>query len=114
MITFEDFQKIDLRVGEITAVEKVDGSGKLLKFSVDLGDPSAGSGQGLGQRQLVAGIGRFYQPEELVGKQIIVLVNLEPKIIKGLESQGMILAADDGKPALLTPDKPMANGAKIR
>jgi len=107
MITFDDFQKIDLRVGKIVAAEKVEGSDKLLKFSVDLGSE-------IGQRQLVAGIGQFYQPEELAGKQIVVIVNLEPKIIKGLESQGMLLAADDGRPALLAPDKPMVNGAKVR
>lgn len=107
MFTFEDFQKIDLRVGKIITVEKVDGSDRLLKFLVDLGPE-------IGQRQLVAGIAQFYQPEEMVGKQIVVVINLESKIIKGLESQGMLLAADDGRPSLLIPDKSMANGAKVR
>ncbi|MCX6789779.1 MAG: methionine--tRNA ligase subunit beta [Candidatus Gribaldobacteria bacterium] len=105
MINFEDFQKIDLRVGKIIVAEKVEGSEKLLKLQVDLGVE-------IGPRQIIAGIAQVYQPEEMAGKQIVVIVNLEPKIIKGLESQGMLLAADDGQPVLLTPDKPIANGAK--
>jgi len=107
MISFEDFQKLDFRVGSVVGIERVEGSDKLLKLQVDLGPE-------LGQRQLAAGIAKFYQPEEMVGKQIVVVVNLEPKVFKGLESQGMLLAADDGRPTLLVPDKPMTNGAKVR
>ena len=107
MITFEDFQKIDLRVGKIVVAEKVEGSEKLLKLQVDLGIE-------LGQRQIVAGIAQVYQLEELVGKQIVVIVNLETKIIKGLESQGMLLAAGEGEIAILSPDKEIMPGSKIK
>ncbi|MDD5750387.1 MAG: methionine--tRNA ligase subunit beta [Candidatus Pacebacteria bacterium] len=107
MITIDDFQKLDLRVGRVTAVEPVDGSDRLLKLMVDLGPE-------IGQRQIIAGLAQFYQPQDLSGRQIIVLVNLQPRSIKGHESQGMLLAADDGQAALLAPDKPMINGARVR
>ncbi len=107
MITFEDFQKLDLRVGKITVAENVEGSDKLLRLLVDLGPE-------IGERQIVAGIVQFYQPEDLIGQQIVVVVNLEPKIFKGLESQGMLLAADDKGPVLLSPDKEVAPGTKVR
>ena len=106
MISFEEFQKIDLRIGKIVEVEKVEGSNKLLKLKVDLGDE---------KRQLVAGIAKFYQPKNLIGREIVVVVNLEPKILKGIESQGMLLAADfEGRPVLLKPDAKVLPGTKIR
>jgi len=105
-INFEEFQKIDLRVGKIIEAEKIEGTDKLLKLKVDLGGE---------KRQLVAGIAKFYQPEDLIGKEIIVVANLEPKILRGIESQGMLLAADvEGKPVLLKPDKEVPPGTKIR
>jgi len=105
-INFEEFQKIDLRVGKIIEAEKIEGTDKLLKLKVDLGEE---------KRQLVAGIAKFYQPEDLIGKEIVVVANLEPKILKGVESQGMLLAADvEGKPVLLKPDKEVPPGTKIR
>jgi len=114
MINFNEFQKIDLRVGKIVEAEKVEGTEKLLKLKVDLGtDPSINSGQEI--RQIVAGIAQFYQPEDLIGKEIVVVVNLEPRILKGIESQGMLLAADaEGRPILLRPDKEVPPGTKIR
>ena len=106
MINYEDFQKLDIRVATILEAELVPETTKLLKLKVDLGEE---------QRILVAGIGETYKPEDLVGKQIPILANLEPKIIKGIESNGMILAADvDGKAILLHPDKLVPSGAKIR
>jgi methionine--tRNA ligase beta chain len=106
MISFEDFQKIDLRVGKIIKVEKIEGSEKLLKLKVDLGKEV---------RQIVAGIAKFYKPEDLVGKEIIVVANLEPKKLMGLESQGMLLAAEkDGEPVILIPEKEVLPGTKIR
>jgi len=106
MISFNEFQKIDLRVGKIVEAEKVEGTDKLLKLKVDLGAE---------KRQLVAGIAQFYQPEDLIGKEIVVVVNLEPRILKGIESQGMLLAADvEGRPILLRPDKEVPPGTKIR
>jgi methionine--tRNA ligase beta chain len=105
-IKFEDFQKIDLRIGKILKAEKVEKSEKLLKLVVDLGDE---------KRQLVAGIGKFYEPDDLVGKEIVVVANLEPKKLMGIESQGMILAADkEGEPVLLIPEKEVPPGTIIR
>ena len=107
MINFEEFQKVDLRVGKILEAEKVDGSEKLLKLQVDLGLE-------IGQRQIIAGIQQFYAPEDLLGRGIVVVVNLEPRVLRGLESQGMLLAANDNGPVLLMPDKEVSPGVKIR
>lgn len=105
-IKFEDFQKIDLRVGKIIEAERVKNSEKLLKLIVDLGSE---------KRQLVAGIGKFYSPESLIGKEVVVVFNLEPKKIMGIESQGMLLAADiGGKPIILVPEKEVPPGTKIK
>ena len=97
MISFEDFQKIDLRVAKIIKAEKIEGSEKLLKLEVNLGKEV---------RQIIAGIAKFYKPEDLVGKEIVVVANLEPKKLMGFESQGMLLAAEkDGEPVILVPEK---------
>jgi methionine--tRNA ligase beta chain len=112
MINFEEFQKVDLRVAKVITAEKVEGSEKLLKLQVDLG-PSTGSGQE--KRQIVAGIAQFYKPEDLTDKEIVIVVNLEPKTVFGLESRGMLLAADDsGRPVILILDKEVPPGTKIR
>lgn len=106
MIKFEDFQKIDLRVGKIIEAERVKNSEKLLKLIVDLGSE---------KRQLVAGIGKFYSPENLVGKEVVVVFNLEPRKIMGIESQGMLLAADfEVEPIILVPEKEVPPGTKIK
>ena len=112
-MTFEEFKKLDLRIGKITAAEKVEGSEKLVKLTVDLGDS---------ERQIIAGIGEYYSPEELANRKIAVVANLEPKIMMGLESQGMLLAADTPEgPVLLMPDETRLStgreipvGAKVR
>lgn len=104
-ITFTDFKKLDIRVGKIISAEKVEDADKLIKLEVDLGTE---------KRQIIAGIADSYSPDELVDKQIPILMNLEPKKIRGLESQGMILAADvNGKPILLHPDKNVPAGSSI-
>ncbi len=106
MITFDDFKKLDIRVGKIVAAEKVMGTDKLLKLEIDLG---------VEKRQLVAGIAESYLPEQLIGREVPVLVNLEPRSIRGIESQGMVLAASvDGKPVLLHPDREVPPGSIIR
>ena len=106
-ITFEKFKETDLRVATILQAQKVEGSDKLVKLQIDLGE--------LGQRQIVAGIGLAYTPEDLVGKQIIIIANLEPKILMNQESQGMLLAAsENGLPILLTLDKSAPNGCEIK
>jgi len=97
---------MDLRVAKIIEVEKVEGSENLLKLQIDLGKEI---------RQIVAGIAKYYRPEDLIGKEIVVISNLEPKIIFGLESKGMLLAADNkGEPVLLIPEKEVPPGTKIR
>jgi len=106
MISFEEFQKIDLRIGKIVEAERIEDSEKLLKLKVDLGGE---------KRQIVAGIGKVYQPENLINREIAVVMNLEPKTLKGVESQGMLLAADfEGKPVLLKPETEVPAGTKIR
>jgi tRNA-binding protein len=106
-VDYSEFSKIDLRVGKILSVELVPNSRKLLKLMVDLGTE---------QRQILAGLQKWYKPEELVGKLVIVVANLKPKVMGGLESQGMILAApcgEDQKPVILTPLEPVNPGSKV-
>jgi methionyl-tRNA synthetase len=105
-ISFNEFQKLDLRVGTIKQAEPVKGTSKLLKIIVDIGEE---------ERQIVAGIAQRYQPEELMGKQIVVVVNLEPAKIRGVESNGMLLAADAAPEiSILTPIRKVPDGSKIR
>ena len=107
MINFEEFQKIELKIAKILKAEKIEGSEKLIKLQLDLneGEP----------RQILAGIAKSYEPEDLVGKELVIVANLEPKEIFGMESRGMLLAADDdGKPVLLKPDKEVSPGTKVK
>jgi methionine--tRNA ligase beta chain len=105
MINFEDFVKIDLRIGKIIEAEKVEGSSKIIKTTVDLGEE---------KRQILAGIGKFYTPEELINKIVVVVANLSPKKIMGMDSEGMILAVkDDNNLSLLGVDKEIKIGSKI-
>jgi len=106
MITFNDFKKLDIRIGRVLSAHKVDETDKLMKLEVDFGAE---------KRQLVAGIAEFFEPHNLVGKEIPVLMNLEPRSIRGIESQGMILAIDvDGRPVLLHPEKEVPPGSVVR
>ncbi|PIS15076.1 methionine--tRNA ligase, partial [Candidatus Shapirobacteria bacterium CG09_land_8_20_14_0_10_38_17] len=93
-IPLKEFQKLDLRAGTVIVAEKIKDSPKLLRLEVDLGEE---------KRQIIAGIGKQYQPEKLIGQQIVILANLETKVIFGLESQGMLVAVDDETIALLRP-----------
>lgn len=105
-ISYEEFAKLDMRVGKIEAAKKVEGTDKLVELSVDIGTE---------KRTLVAGIADVYLPESLPGKSIVVLANLKPRMIRGIESKGMLLAADAaGMPVLLTVDKEAPVGASIR
>lgn len=106
LATFPDFQKLDLRVAKIIAAERVEGSDKLLKLRVDLCSE---------ERQILAGIGKVYDPELLIGRLIVVVANLEPRVLMGLESQGMLLAADTAQgPLLLGTEPGVLPGAAIR
>ena len=109
-ITIDDFAKVDLRVGIVKTAERIEGT-RLLKLMIDLGNET---------RQIISGIAEFYTPEELVGKRVIVIVNLKPKKIRGFDSQGMILAAgckedeEKGiKPRILTVDGEVPAGTKV-
>lgn len=105
MTTIDDFKKLDLRVGKIISAERVENSDKLLKLEVDIGDE---------RRQIIAGIGKQYGPEDLINQEIVIVANLEPRELMGLESNGMILCADvDGVPVLLQPQKEVPPGTKI-
>ena len=100
------FFELDLRVGRIAEVEKVPNADRLLKLQVDLGEE---------KRQIVAGIAQAYDPEALIGRKIIVVVNLKPARIRGVLSQGMLLAADlDGRPIVATFDEDVAPGTRVR
>lgn len=105
-ISFEDFKKIDLKIGKVISAERIEGSDKLLKLMVDFASE---------QRQIVAGIAEFYAPDLVVGKEFPFVVNLAPRILKGVESQGMILAASvDGKPVLISPIEDVPAGTIIK
>ena len=109
LVSIKDFMNFELRVAEILTAERVPGADKLLKLTVDIGTE---------QRTLVAGIALAYKPEDLPGKKIVIIINLEPATIRGVKSEGMLLAGsipgDDSTVALLTPEKPLPNGAKVK
>jgi methionyl-tRNA synthetase len=104
-VAIEDFGRLDLRVGKVIACERVKGSKKLLKSLIDLGED--------GPRQILSGIAEVYTPEEMVGKSVIVIANLKPAKIMGIESNGMVLAADSNGATLLTVEKPSEPGTRI-
>lgn len=106
MITFEDFEKLDIRIGKVVSAERIPETEKLIKIEVDLGEET---------RQLVAGIAGFVKLDSLVGKELPVLVNLAPRKLRGVESQGMILAVDvNGKPVLLHPEREVPPGSMVK
>ena len=105
-IKFDDWSKLDIRVGKILEVEDIEGADKLYKLEIDIGDE---------KRIVCAGIKKYYKKEELQNKLCVVFVNLEPKTMKGIKSDGMLLAVDeDGKPTLIIPEKDIEVGSKIR
>jgi len=104
-ISMEDFQKLELRVAEVLSAELVPGTKRLVRMEVDLGEE---------KRQIVAGIGETHKPEELVGRQIVLVANLEPAVIRGIESKGMLLAAVDGEEiSLVVPEAPVSKGTRV-
>jgi methionyl-tRNA synthetase len=108
LISIEDFAKVDMRVGEVKAAERVAGASKLLKLMVDIGTEV---------RQLVAGLAEYYQPENLIGMKVVVVTNLPPRKLRGVESNGMIVAAtmgEQGRPVLVTFKEDVENGARLR
>jgi methionyl-tRNA synthetase len=108
-ITIDDFVKVEMRVGEILTAERIPKSDKLLKFTIDLGEAEP--------RQILAGIAEHYEPEKLIGRKVAVVSNLKPRKLRGLESQGMVLAAsvgEEGRPVLATFTEDVPNGARLK
>ncbi len=104
-ISIEDFAKLDIRLAKVLSAERVEGSEKLIKLTLSLGDE---------ERTVVAGIAKHYSPEELVGKKILMLANLKPRKIFGIESQGMVLAlTSEDKLSLIVSDRDIEEGAKV-
>lgn len=113
MVTYDEFSKIDLKIARVISAERVENSEKLIKLKVDCGDIDE-KGEKT-DRQIVAGIGKNYEPESLVDREIVIVANLEPKLLMGMESRGMLLAASDEKgPVLLIPEKDTLPGTKIK
>jgi methionyl-tRNA synthetase len=107
-ISYEDFEKLDLRVGEIIDVEEIAGADKLYKLTIDVGEET---------RTVCAGIKEYYSKDDLKGKKIILLANLAPRKLKGIESQGMLLAAvteNHEEVVLLSPESEIGNGSNVR
>ena len=132
-VSYEEFKKMDMRVGTIKSAEPVEGADKLLKCMIDFGEteaapiPEVADGaemptEGIPTltpklRQIVSGIREFFpEYEQLVGKQVLYIINLEPRTIRGVESQGMLMAVDgkDGKPVFLTPETEVTPGSQVR
>lgn len=118
MINIDEFLKCELKVGTVLEAQEVEGSDKLIKLKIDLGEENP--------RQILSGIKKWYKPERLIGKQVVMIANLEPRMMMGMESQGMILCADSNehsalyqntgtdKPVILKPASKVPPGAKIR
>ncbi|MDR2868573.1 MAG: methionine--tRNA ligase subunit beta, partial [Bacteroidales bacterium] len=106
-ISYDDFQNMDLRICQVLEAEKVAKTKKLLKLKVDTG---------IDKREIISGIADYYEPEVLIGKKVLMLINLAPKEIKGTLSHGMILMAEncDGTLALVQPEKEIANGGTVK
>lgn len=106
-ISYEDFAKLDIRIGTVVAAELVPDTDKLIKCTVDFGE--------LGIRTIVSGIAEWKKPEELVGKQLPYIVNLAPRMLRGVESQGMLIAAsDEVGVALLTAERTLPTGTRLK
>ena len=107
IVSFEEFKKLDLRIGTIVKAEEIEGADKLWKLTIDLGSE---------ERTICAGVKEHYKPEELEGKEVPVVANLAPRMLKGVPSQGMVLMAapEGGAPILLTPEKDVPRGTIIR
>lgn len=106
MATIDDFAKLEFKVGTVLEASDIEGSERLLKLSVDVGEEEP--------RQILSGIKQWYAPEDLIDKQFVFITNLEPRMMMGLESNGMILAADGEKPVPLIPQEHVPSGSKIR
>ncbi len=105
-ISYDEFVKLDIRIATVTAATVVEGADKLLKLTLDVGE--------LGERTVVSGIRLWYAPDDLVGSQVVYLANLAPRMLRGVLSQGMLLAGGDETAHLLKPDAAVAPGTAVR
>jgi methionine--tRNA ligase beta chain len=106
VVPFVDFQKLEIRVGKVVKAERIASSKKLIKLKVDIGNEL---------RDIVAGVAEYYKPEELQEKNLIIMTNLEPRKVMGIQSQGMILAADvSGRPYVIFAEPSIPAGARVR
>lgn len=111
-ISYDDFAKLEVRVGTVIAAEMIPDADKLIKCTVDFGNPATG---GAGVRTIVSGIAEWKKPEELVGRQFPYIVNLAPRVLRGVESAGMLLAASDAHGvALIVPERELPPGTMLR
>ncbi len=106
MLKFEDFIKLEMKIGTVIKADRVTGTDRLIKVIVDMG--------GGEERQVVAGFGHLHNPEDLIGKQVPVAVNIEKAMIRGVESNGVFIALADEKATLLLPENKVANGTKLK
>ncbi len=107
MISIDDIKKLDMRLGKVLVAEAVPDSDKLIRFELDFGEEQP--------RQILSAIREWYtEPEVLVGKMMLFVINLEPRMIRGLESQGMLLAVGEDKPVFLIPEESVTPGSKVR
>lgn len=105
MLKFEDFTKLEMRIGTIIEAERVPDTDRLIKVLVDVGAE---------KRQVVAGFGHKHNPEELLGKQVPIVLNVEPAMIRGIESNGIFMALDDSEATLILPAQSVPNGSKVK
>jgi methionyl-tRNA synthetase len=107
-LTIEEFSRLEARIGLVLSAEEIEGSEKLIKFTLDFGEESP--------RTILSGIKAWYDPATLVGKKILFVVNLAPRKMMGIESQGMLMAVDgvDGSPVFLVPEKEVLPGSRVR
>jgi methionyl-tRNA synthetase len=109
-ISYDDFAKLEVRIGTVTAAELVPDTDKLIKCTVDFGEPP----EGVGVRTIVSGIAQWKKPEELLGRQFPYITNLTPRVLRGITSEGMLLAASDNEGvALLAPERVVPQGTKL-
>ncbi len=105
MVSFEQFKEMEIKIGKVLEVEEVAGADKLYLLTVDIGEET---------RKVIAGIKLWYKREELIGKNVVILANLEPKVIRGVESKGMVLAVlNDNKFSVLTTDRDIPPGSRV-
>ncbi len=107
-LSIDEFSKIEARIGVVLSAEAVEGSEKLIRLMLDFGEEKP--------RQILSGIRKWYEPNTLVGKRMLFVVNLAPRMMMGMESQGMLMAVDglDGQPVFLVPEEPVTPGARVR